>query len=146
LQEFLALGAADELQGLAAAALGAALDYIKLRRQFGKPIGRFQALQHRAGNSFIDVEPTRSLVHCVVGAYDAGGHHPATVSAAKPRATRTAREITGAALQMHGAIGYTEEHGIGLYYKRALTLAARYGGELGHTGRFSALTLETAAS
>src|SRR5262249_17089136 len=81
-----------------------------------------------------------------LAAYDAGEHHPAMVSAAKARASRTALEITRAALQMHGAIGYTEEHDIGLYYKRALTLAARYGGELGHTGRVSALTLQTAAS
>jgi alkylation response protein AidB-like acyl-CoA dehydrogenase len=42
---------------------------------------------------------------------------------------------------MHGAIGYTEEHDIGLYYKRAMVLAARYGGELGQAGRFSDLTL-----
>ena len=56
------------------------------------------------------------------------------VSAAKARASRAALEITRGALQMHGAIGYTEEHDIGLYYKRAMTLGARYGGELGHTG------------
>jgi alkylation response protein AidB-like acyl-CoA dehydrogenase len=64
------------------------------------------------------------------------------VSAVKARASRGALEITRAALQMHGAIGYTEEHDIGLYYKRALALSARYGGELGQTSRFSALTLE----
>jgi alkylation response protein AidB-like acyl-CoA dehydrogenase len=68
------------------------------------------------------------------------------VSAAKARASRSALEITRAALQMHGAIGYTEEHDIGLYYKRAIALAAQYGGELGHTGWFSSLTLETAGA
>jgi alkylation response protein AidB-like acyl-CoA dehydrogenase len=47
---------------------------------------------------------------------------------------------------MHGAIGYTEEHDIGLYYKRAMALAAQYGGELGHAGAFSALTLEPAGA
>ena len=146
LQEFLMLGAAIELVGLAAAALDATLDYIKLRQQFGKPIGSFQVLQHRAVNGFIDIELNRSLVYRVLAAYDAGEHHPAMVSAAKGRASRSALEITRGALQMHGAIGYTEEHDIGLYYKRAMTLAAQYGGELGQTSRFSALTLDPAGA
>jgi alkylation response protein AidB-like acyl-CoA dehydrogenase len=142
LHELLALGAAIELVGLAAAALDVTLDYVKLRQQFGKPIGSFQVLQHRAVNSFIDIELNRSLVYRVLAAFDAGEHHPAMVSATKARASRAALQITRDALQMHGAIGYTEEHDIGLYYKRAMVLAAQYGGELGHTGRFSALTLE----
>jgi alkylation response protein AidB-like acyl-CoA dehydrogenase len=146
LQELLMLGAAIELVGLAAAALDVTLDYLKLRQQFGKPIGSFQVLQHRAVNGFIDIELNRSLVYRVLAAYDAGEHHPAMVSAAKARASRAALEITRGALQMHGAIGYTEEHDIGLYYKRAMTLAARYGGELGQTGAFSALTVEGAGA
>jgi alkylation response protein AidB-like acyl-CoA dehydrogenase len=135
-------GSSSSRLTLAAAALDVTLDYVKLRQQFGKPIGSFQVLQHRAVNGFIDVELNRSLTYRVLAAYDAGEHHPAMVSAAKARAARGALEITRAALQMHGAIGYTEEHDIGLYYKRAMTLAAQYGGELGHTSRFSALTLE----
>jgi alkylation response protein AidB-like acyl-CoA dehydrogenase len=146
LQELLTLGAAIELVGLAAGALDVTLDYIKLRQQFGKPIGSFQVLQHRAVNGFIDVELNRSLVYRVLAAFDAGEHHPAMVSAAKARASRCALEIVRAALQMHGAIGYTEEHDIGLYYKRAVALAARYGGELSHTSSFSALTLPSAGA
>jgi alkylation response protein AidB-like acyl-CoA dehydrogenase len=146
LDEVLALGAAAALVGLAAAALDVTLDYVKLRQQFGKPIGSFQVLQHRAVNGFIDIELNRSLIYRVLAAFDAGEHHPAMVAAAKARASRAALQITRDALQMHGAIGYTEEHDIGLYYKRAMTLAAQYGGELGHTGRFSALTLETAGA
>jgi alkylation response protein AidB-like acyl-CoA dehydrogenase len=146
LHELLALGAAVELAGLAAAALDVTLDYVKLRQQFGKPIGSFQVLQHRAVNGFIDVELNRSLVYRVLAAFDAGEHHSAMVSAAKARASRAALEITRAALQMHGAIGYTEEHDIGLYYKRAMVLAAQYGGELGHAGAFSVLTLESAGA
>ncbi len=140
LQEFLILGAAIELSGLAAAALEVTLDYIRLRRQFGRPIGSFQVLQHRAVDGFIDIELDRSLAYRVLAAFDKGEHHPAMVSAAKARASRSALQIVRAALQMHGAIGYTEEHDIGLYYKRAVALAARYGGELGHTGHFSQLT------
>jgi alkylation response protein AidB-like acyl-CoA dehydrogenase len=141
LQEFLTLGAAAELVGLAGAALAVTLDYIKLRQQFGRPIGSFQVLQHRAVDGFVDIELDRSLVYRVLAAWDAGEHHPAMVAAAKARASRSALQVTRAALQMHGAIGYTEEHDIGLYYKRAMVLAARYGGELGQAGRFSDLTL-----
>ena len=88
LQEFLMLGAAVELIGLAAAALDVTLDYIKLRQQFGRPIGSFQVLQHRAVNAFIDIELNRSLAYRVIAAFDAGEHHPAMVSAAKARASR----------------------------------------------------------
>ena len=63
------------------------------------------------------------------------------VSAAKARTTRCARDITRNALQLHGAIGYTDEHDIGLYYKRAVVLAAQYGNEANHASRFSRLTL-----
>ena len=146
MREFLMLGTSVELVGLAAAAHDVTLDYVKLRQQFGKPIGSFQVLAHRAVNGFIDIELNRSLVYRVLAAYDAGEHHPAMVSAAKARAARSALEITRAALQMHGAIGYTEEHDIGLYYKRAMTLSAQYGGELSHTGAFSGLTLESAGA
>ena len=65
------LGAAVELVGLAAAALDVTLDYIKLREQFGRPIGSFQVLQHRAVNAFIDIELNRSLAYRVLAAYDA---------------------------------------------------------------------------
>jgi alkylation response protein AidB-like acyl-CoA dehydrogenase len=146
LQEFLTLGAAVELVGLAAAALDVTLEYIKLRQQFGRPIGSFQVLQHRAVNAFIDIELNRSLVYRVLAAYDRGEHHPAMISAAKARASRSASEIVRGALQMHGAIGYTEEHDIGLYYKRAMALSAQYGGELNHSRRFSDLTLDAGVS
>ena len=134
-------GAGVELLGLAAAALAVTLDYIKLRQQFGRPIGSFQVLQHRAVNGFIDIELNRSLAYRVISAFDAGEHDPAMVSAVKARTSRCALEIIRGALQMHGAIGFTDEHDIGLYYKRAIALAARYGNELHHTGRFSDLTL-----
>jgi alkylation response protein AidB-like acyl-CoA dehydrogenase len=146
LQEFLMLGAAVELIGLASGALDVTVDYIKLREQFGRPIGSFQVLQHRAVNAFNDIELNRSLAYRVLAAYDACEHHPAMISAAKARASRSASEIVRGTLQMHGAIGYTEEHDIGLYYKRAMALSAQYGGELNHSRRFSDLTLDAGVS
>jgi alkylation response protein AidB-like acyl-CoA dehydrogenase len=146
LQQLLMLGTAAELVGLGAAALAVTLEHIKLRQQFGKPIGSFQVLQHRAVDGFIDIELDRSLVYRVLAAFDAGEHHAAMVAAAKARASRSALQVVRAALQMHGAIGYTEEHDIGLYYKCAMVLAARYGGELGQTRRFADLTLAPESS
>lgn len=140
-QTLLVLGASAELVGVASAALDMTLDYIKLRQQFGKPLGSFQALQHRCADRFVDIELNRSLVYRVFSAWDTGQAHPAMASAAKARSSRCALETTRTALQFHGAIGYTDEHDIGLYYKRAMVLAALYGNESNHTTRFSRLTL-----
>ncbi|MBX9823588.1 MAG: acyl-CoA/acyl-ACP dehydrogenase [Xanthobacteraceae bacterium] len=139
--ELLLLGTAVELLGTAQAALDITLAYIKLREQFGKPIGSFQALQHRAVNCYVDAELNRSLIFAVLAAWDAGTCHPAMVAAAKARASRCALDTVRAALQLHGAIGYTDEHDIGIYYKRAVALAAKYGNEITHAGRFSELTM-----
>jgi alkylation response protein AidB-like acyl-CoA dehydrogenase len=141
MNELLLLGTAVELLGTAEAALDITLAYIKLREQFGKPIGSFQALQHRAVNCYVDAELNRSLIFAVLAARDAGTCHPAMVSAAKARASRCALDTVRAALQLHGAIGYTDEHDIGIYYKRTVALAAKYGNEITHVGRFSELTM-----
>src|SRR5262249_54933294 len=101
LQQLLTLGAAVELVGLAAAALDVTPEHIKLRQQFGKPIGSFQVLQHRAVDGFIDIELDRSLIYRVLAAFDAGEHHPAMVAAAKARASRSALQVVRVALQMH---------------------------------------------
>ncbi len=140
MQDALALLIGVELLGLASASHEITTDYLKLRQQFGKPIGSFQALQHRAVNGMIDIELNRSLIYRVLADFDRAAHHPAMVPAVKARAARVALEVTRAALQMHGAVGYTDSADIGLYYKRAIALAARYGGEINHVARFSELT------
>ena len=145
MQDLLLLGASIELLGVAQAALDITLDYIKLRQQFGKPIGSFQALQHRAVNCYVDLELNRSLIYAVLSAWDAGTSHPAMVSAVKARLSRCGLDTVRAALQLHGAIGYTDEHDIGVYYKRAVALAAKYGNEITHVGRFSTLTTSVCA-
>jgi alkylation response protein AidB-like acyl-CoA dehydrogenase len=143
-QEALLLGTSALLVGVASAALDMTVEYIKLRQQFGKPLGSFQALQHRVADRFVDIELNRSLVYRVSSAWDSGQAHPAMMSAAKARSSRCALDTTRTALQFHGAIGYTDEHDIGLYYKRAIVLAALYGNESNHTTRFSRLTLPAA--
>jgi alkylation response protein AidB-like acyl-CoA dehydrogenase len=144
MQDLLAIGTGALLVGVSAQALDITLDYIKYRQQFGKPLGSFQALQHRAADCFVDIELNRSLVYRVSASYDAGQMHRAMAAAVKARTSRVALAVTRNALQLHGAIGYTDEHDIGLYYKRAIALAALYGNDINQTSRFSSLTLDAA--
>src|SRR5262245_46256282 len=80
MQDVLALLAGVELLGLAAATQDTTIEYLKLRQQFGKPIGSFQALQHRAVDGMIDIELNRSLIYRVLADFDRGAHHPAMVA------------------------------------------------------------------
>jgi alkylation response protein AidB-like acyl-CoA dehydrogenase len=140
LQELLVLGTSAELLGVAQAALDITVGYTRLREQFGKLIGSFQTLQHRMVDCYVDAELNRSLLFKVLSAWDEDTSHPAMVSAVKARVGKGALKTVRAALQIHGAIGYTDEHDIGIYYKRAVALAAKYGNEITHVGRFSDLT------
>ena len=141
LYDLLAITSGAALVGVSAMALDMTLEYIKFRQQFGKALGSFQALQHRAADCFVDIELNRSLVYRVSATYDAGEAHRAMAAAVKSRTSRVALAVTRNALQLHGAIGYTDEHDIGLYYKRAITLASLYGNDINQAARFSALTL-----
>ncbi len=142
LGDLLALGSAIELLGLCESALALALEHVKTRQQFGQPLGSFQALQHRLADNFVDLELNRSLLHRICIAWVAGTALPAMIAGAKSRAARVATEIMRNALQLHGAIGYTDEHDIGILWKHALALSARYGNELTQAARFARLTAE----
>jgi alkylation response protein AidB-like acyl-CoA dehydrogenase len=146
MHELLLLGTSAELIGVAQAALDLTLDYARLREQFGRKIGSFQALQHRMVDCYVDAELNRSLLFKVLSAWDADAAHPAMVPAVKARVGKGALKTVRAALQLHGAIGYTDEHDIGIYYKRAVALAAKYGNEVTQVGRFSSLTLAQRAA
>lgn len=140
--DLLALGTAIELLGLAESAFALTLDHLKTRRQFGHPLGSFQALQHRMVDGFVELELDRSLLHRICMAWDNGTAVPAMIAAAKARSARNVAEIMRAGLQLHGAIGYTDEHDIGIFFKRALVLAARYGNEFMQSERFARSTME----
>jgi alkylation response protein AidB-like acyl-CoA dehydrogenase len=140
LGDLLALGSAIELLGLCESALALALEHVKTRRQFGQPLGSFQALQHRLADNFVDLELNRSLLHRICVAWDQDALQPAMIAGAKARAVRVTTEIMRNALQLHGAIGYTDEHDIGILWKHALALSARYGNELTQAARFWRLT------
>jgi alkylation response protein AidB-like acyl-CoA dehydrogenase len=123
-------------------AMALALEHVKTRKQFGQPLGSFQALQHRLADNFVDLELNRSLLHRICLAWDQGTVQPAMIAGAKARSVRVATEIMRNALQLHGAIGYTDEHDIGIFWKHALALSARYGNELTQAARFARLTAE----
>ena len=139
-------GASAELLGVGSGAMERTVGYLKERKQFGVAIGSFQALQHRMVDCYVDAELNRSLLFKVLSAWDADAGHPAMVSAVKARVGKGALKTVRTALQLHGAIGYTDEHDIGVYYKRAVALAAKYGNEITHVGRFSGLTLAQRAA
>ena len=114
--------------------------YLKVRKQFGVPIGSFQALKHRAAQMFCEVELTRSVVRAALAALDAGqADAPALVSAAKARASDTYILVANEAIQMHGGIGVTDELDIGFYLKRARVAEMTLGTAAYHRDRFGRL-------
>jgi len=125
-----------ELLGVMEKAQEITLDYLRIRKQFGKPIGSFQALQHQAVNVYIRTEATRSLVFQVAANSDAYRIDPALAVAAKAKASEDAMFVTEACIQLHGAIGFTDEHDIGLYLKRAMLLSSLFGNAAAQRRRY----------
>jgi alkylation response protein AidB-like acyl-CoA dehydrogenase len=121
------LVAADSL-GAAAKMLELAVDYSKQRTQFGVPIGSFQAMKHAAATMLVAVEASRSIAYFAAASVeqqrDGSPLHAAT---AKAQVSAAAERAADAALTMHGAIGYTWEHDLQLFYKRAKLNAPLYG-------------------
>lgn len=127
--------AAAELVGLSERAFEITLDYIKTREQFDKPIGSFQVIQHRAVDLNVMCEVAQSGVREALGLMDRETDPKARArlaSRAKARAVTAAKKITRDAIQLHGAVGYTDEFEIALYLNRALVLSAWLGDDAYH--------------
>jgi alkylation response protein AidB-like acyl-CoA dehydrogenase len=127
---------AAELLGVMEKAQEITFDYLRIRKQFGKPIGSFQALQHQAVNTYIRTEATRSLVFQVAAANEPHRIEPALAIATKAKASEDAMAVTEACIQLHGAIGFTDEHDIGLYLKRAMLLSSLLGNAAAQRRRY----------
>lgn len=143
LERVLDLGAAAAVAeglGVAQAMLDMTVAHLKERKQFGVAIGAFQVLQHRAVDMFVEVQLLRSMsVLATVRADepdDALRRH--SVSAAKAKLATAGRFVSQQAIQLHGGIGITDEHDIGLYFKRMLALNASLGDEQFHLDRLAA--------
>lgn len=132
-----------ELAGVMDRALEMSLDYLRTREQFGKPIGAFQALQHRAVDLYIHRELASAVLEEAFVALDRGpaaAARAATASRVRARCADAATRITREAIQFHGAIGFTDEFDVGLYLKRALVLTAWLGSASWHRRRYVRLT------
>ena len=139
-----AAAACAEAAGMAQAVLAMTVEYLKTREQFGAKIGMFQALQHRAVEMFVEVELLKS--HSIEASLriDEPGGSPeerrAAVSAAMVQLASGGRQVVRQGIQLHGGIGCTDEHDIGLYFKRMQTLSQSFGDEEHHLARFADLT------
>jgi alkylation response protein AidB-like acyl-CoA dehydrogenase len=132
------LGYSAFLVGLMDEALKITIGYMNMRKQFGTPIGAFQALQHRAASCYVDIVASRALVLEACRAFSTGMRSRAAC-AAKARASAAALRVIKECVQFHGAIGFADEHDIGLYLRKAVTISARLGGELQQKLRFADL-------
>ena len=131
---------AAEMLGSLQEAFERTVDYLKIRKQFGRHIGSFQALQHRAADLLGEIELVRSAVYSALAALDSGDDDVALrVSAAKVLAGRTFGHVAREMIQMHGGIGMTDEHDAGLYLKRAHIADMTAGNIAFHRERFGKL-------
>jgi len=135
--------ASAEMLGVMEGALQLALGYMRTRVQFGKPIGSFQALQHKAVDLYVQQELTRAVLDDAVRELDAGvqpQERTRVASRCKARASDAGMRIGREVIQLHGAIGYTDEYDAGLYLKRAMVLSGWLGNATAQRRRFSEVT------
>jgi hypothetical protein len=119
---------ASEMVGLSEEVFGRTVAYLKERKQFGKAIGEFQALQHRAAQLYIEIEITRAAVLKAQQALDADvAKASAAVAVAKARAGTTATRAVQEGVQMHGGMGMTDQFDIGFFMKRARVCEEMFG-------------------
>ncbi len=131
-----------EACGVSRKLLDGTLDYTKQRKQFGQPIGKFQVLQHRMADMFVEVEQIASMALMGTLKLDTpAAERKAAVSLAKAKVSRSLNFVGQNAIQTHGGIGITVELAIGHYFKRGTMIENQFGSADFHLGRFEDLTL-----
>jgi alkylation response protein AidB-like acyl-CoA dehydrogenase len=138
-----------ELVAVSRRMLAMTLDYLRTRKQFGKLIGSFQSLQHRAVDMLIQQELGSAVVAQAIAELDCGcgGSERARLAArVKSRCSEAALMIARESVQLHGAIGVTDEHDLGLYLQRALVLSAWLGNAGVQRKRYAAIDRQAAAT
>jgi alkylation response protein AidB-like acyl-CoA dehydrogenase len=124
---------AAEVVGICQRALDMTLEYVKDRKQFGVPVGSFQAVSHRCAQMLLHTESARSTAYYVAWAADADGERlPEAAALAGAAAADAGREVTASAIQAHGGIGFTWEADVHWFYKRAQLDCAMLGGSRRH--------------
>jgi alkylation response protein AidB-like acyl-CoA dehydrogenase len=129
-----------ELVGVCQRALDMTVSYVKERKQFGVPVGTFQAVHHSAAQMLMDTEGGRSATYHAAWAADADPERlPMAAAMAKAWTSEAGRSVTGSAIQLHGGIGFTWEADVHWLYKRAQIDSALLGGAGAHRARIAAL-------
>ena len=137
-----AVAAAAELCGLADTAIRLTVEYVSERRQFGVPIGSFQAIKHHLANALLAIEFAKPLVWRAAYSISQGDPDSSLhVSMAKAKASVAAQLVADVSLQCHGAIGYTVEHDLHLFIKRIWALSRHAGDAAFHRRRVGGLVL-----
>ena len=129
-----------EAVGAIRSANDATLEYLKARKQFGVPIGAFQALQHRMVDMVVHLEQARSMASLACDAMDRGvpaNERRRLVSAAKLRVAEACRHVSQEAVQLHGGMGMTEELKVSHTFRRLTMIAQQFGDADFHLGRFA---------
>jgi alkylation response protein AidB-like acyl-CoA dehydrogenase len=145
-----AAAVAAELVGVAQRAMEMAVDYARERKQFGRPIGSYQAVSHQCAQMLMDTEGARSTAYWAAWSADAEPETlPLAGSMAKAYASDAGWNVTASALQVHGGIGFTWEHDLHFFLKRAKSDGQLYGTARDHRERvaeLSGLSREPAAA
>jgi alkylation response protein AidB-like acyl-CoA dehydrogenase len=138
---------AAELVGGMQQTLDLTIQYAKTRKQFGKPIGMFQAVQHQCADMYLETESSRSAVYYAGWALEENAPDAATaVSIAKMYASDAARTVGNRGIQIHGGMGFTWENDIHLYYRRAKACETAFGDATFHRERIASMVIDSANS
>ena len=137
--DYAAAAAVAEGVGVASTMLRMTVEYLGTREQFGVKIGSFQALQHRAADMYAETELLRSISMAAMVRADEDDPHTrrGDISAAKYQLATGGIFVAQQSIQLHGGIGVTDEHDIGLYFKRMYALNALFGDQEHHVARFA---------
>jgi alkylation response protein AidB-like acyl-CoA dehydrogenase len=129
-----------EMCGGAQKVLDMTVEYAKIRQAFGRPIGSYQGVKHRAADMLVDVENSKSITYYAAWALDEGSPEaPLAVSMAKAYVSDAYRRVAAAGIQLHGGIGFTWEHDLHLYFKRAKGSEFTFGDATHHRERVAQL-------
>lgn len=133
------LGVVAQSLGMMEAVMEITAEYIKTRVQFGQPIGKFQALQHRMSEMFVEVQHARSILYRGMAYLDKNAtQRRKAISAAKAVAGKASRFVCAQGVQLHGGIGMTEEYQVGHYFRMMTLLEKMFGDTDFHLSRFAA--------
>ena len=122
------VGLAAEMCGGAQRVLEMSVEYAKVREQFGKPIGSFQAIQHKCANMLVEVESSKSITYYAAWAVaNDVAEAPLAAAMAKAYTSDAYRHTAGEGIQIHGGIGFTWEHDMHIYFKRAKSSEVTFG-------------------